>query len=95
MPIGTYHCPLSRYQALLDKRGGSSEEAIQAALTNFTDQDFLDLQVWFNLAWFDPTFLAEEPLLSLVQKGENFDQADKQIVLTRRWKLSRKCCLTI
>lgn len=72
-----------RYQALLDKRGGSSEEAIQAALTNFTDQDFLDLQVWFNLAWFDPTFLAEEPLLNLVQKGENFDQADKQIVFDK------------
>ena len=72
-----------RYQALLDKRGGTSEEAIQAALTAFTDQDFLDLQVWFNLAWFDPTYLAEEPLLALVQKGENFDQADKQIVFDK------------
>lgn len=72
-----------RYQELLDKRGGTSEEAIQAALTNFTDQDFLDLQVWFNLAWFDPTYLAEEPLLALVEKGENFEQADKQIVFDR------------
>ncbi|MBG0770520.1 MAG: glycoside hydrolase, partial [Anaerolineaceae bacterium] len=72
-----------RYQELLDKRGGTSEEAIQAALTNFTDQDFLGLQVWFNLAWFDPTYLAEEPLLALVEKGENFEQADKQIVFDR------------
>jgi len=72
-----------RYQELLDKRGGTSASAIDEALTTFTDQDFLDLQVWFNLAWFDPTFLAEEPLLALVQKGENFDQADKQIVLDK------------
>ena len=69
-----------RYQALLDKRGGTDAESIETALTTFTDQDFMDLQVWFNLAWFDPTYLAGEPLLSLVEKGEGFDAADKQVV---------------
>lgn len=69
-----------RYQELLDKRGGGDEESVQAAMASFTDQDFLDLQVWFNLAWFDPDFLSEEPLLSLVEKGENFTQEDKVIL---------------
>ena len=69
-----------RYQALLDKRGGGDAESVQAAMETFTDQDFTDLQVWFNLAWFDPVFLAEEPLFALVEKGENFTQEDKEIL---------------
>ena len=27
----------------------------------FTDQEFLDLQVWFNLAWIDPSFRQDIP----------------------------------
>ena len=37
-----------RYQALLDQRGGTDEESIQVALSAFTEQDFRDLQIWFN-----------------------------------------------
>jgi alpha-amylase/alpha-mannosidase (GH57 family) len=72
-----------RYLELLNKRGGTDEAAIDAALLSFADQDFLDLQVWFNLAWFDPTFLAQEPLLALVEKGEGFTDADKEILFTQ------------
>jgi alpha-amylase/alpha-mannosidase (GH57 family) len=69
-----------RYQALLDKRGGTDEESLQAALNAFTEQDFRDLQIWFNLAWFDPVYLAQEPLVDLVSKGEGFSEDDKAIV---------------
>ena len=69
-----------RYQALLDKRGGGDAASVDAALESYTDQDFFDLQVWFNLAWFDPVYLAEEPLASLVEKGEGFDDADKAVL---------------
>ena len=71
----------SRYQALLDKRGtDASAEALAAAAGRFTEQDLRDLQVWFNLSWFDPDFLAQEPLRSLVEQGEGFTEEDKQIV---------------
>ena len=50
------------YKTLLDKRGGTDEAAISDALKSFNEQDFRDLQVWFNLAWIDPDFLGEEPL---------------------------------
>jgi len=76
-----------RYQELLEKRGGTDEAALDAALISFTEQDFLDLQVWFNLAWFDPTFLAEEPLLSLVEKGEDFTEADKGVLFEQVLKI--------
>ncbi len=69
-----------RYQQLLTKRGGTDADAVQAAIKNFSEQDFRDLQIWFNLAWFDPQFLAEEPLKGLVAKGSDFTEADKVIV---------------
>ncbi len=65
------------YQALLDKRGGATDEAVGAALQSFSEQDFRDLQIWFNLAWMDPDELAQEPLQSLVAKDHGFVEADK------------------
>jgi alpha-amylase/alpha-mannosidase (GH57 family) len=72
-----------RFQELLDKRGGSDTQAIEAAMQSFTVQDFRDLQVWFNLAWFDPDFLAEEPLKSLVAKGRDFTEEDKVVLFDK------------
>ena len=69
-----------RFKALQQKRKGAEPELIDAALESFAEQDFRDLQVLFNLAWFDPDFLAEEPLKSLVAKGENFAESDKAIL---------------
>ncbi|MBI4731910.1 MAG: glycoside hydrolase [Chloroflexi bacterium] len=70
-----------RYVELQQMRGGASEEQIAAALASWTPQDFLDLQVLFNLAWTDPDFLAEEPLASLVAKGSGFNEEDKATIL--------------
>ncbi len=72
-----------RYQELLQKRGGNDMDSIESALQTFTEQDYRDLQVWFNLAWFDPDFLKEEPLKSLVDKGKNFSEDDKVLVFDK------------
>ena len=66
-----------RYQELLDLRGGTDEADIAAAVENFTEQDFRDLQIWFNLAWIDPDYLAQEPFKALVAKGRDFTEEDK------------------
>jgi len=51
----------------------------------FNDQDFLDLQVWFNLAWIDPLFREEMPeLKKLVNKARFYSEEDKQIVLNKQ-----------
>lgn len=71
-----------RYQELLNKRDTS-----QQPLTAFSDQDFRDLQVLFNLAWVDPDWLAEEPLASLVEKGENFAEGDKEQLFAEHLRL--------
>lgn len=72
-----------RYKELADKRGGGDADKIDAAMTSFNEQDFRDLQVWFNLAWFDPDFLAQAPLKALVDKGRNFSEADKKVVFDK------------
>jgi alpha-amylase/alpha-mannosidase (GH57 family) len=69
-----------RYQELLNLRGGTDETAIAQAMQSYSEADFRDLQVWFNLAWFDLDFLAAEPLKSLVEKGRDFSEADKEVV---------------
>jgi alpha-amylase/alpha-mannosidase (GH57 family) len=71
-----------RYQDLLVKRDSSDNP-----LQDYTTQDYLDLQILFNLGWTDPDWLAEEPLASLVAKGENFSEEDKAILFAEHLRL--------
>ncbi len=79
-----------RYQELLDLRGGTDEAAIANALETYTEQDFRDLQIWFNLAWVDPDYLAQEPFKALVEKGRDFSEEDKPILFDGILELIRK-----
>jgi alpha-amylase/alpha-mannosidase (GH57 family) len=69
-----------RYQELAGMRSADSATA-------WTDQDFRDLQVLFNLAWTDPDWLAQEPLASLVARGRDFREQDKAVVLAEHLRL--------
>ena len=71
-----------RYQELLDLRDGSDDP-----LGDFAADDYRDLQLLFNLAWTDPDWLAEAPLAALVEQGEGFSEADKQVVLDEHLRL--------
>ncbi len=75
--------PYPGYWNLLAKRGLRLDEAaIDSAMRRFSVQDFLDLQVWFNLSWFGYTALAEdEGLRELKAKGRQFSEEDKAYVL--------------
>jgi alpha-amylase/alpha-mannosidase (GH57 family) len=75
------------YKALLDKRVGGSDAEIAKAMETFTEQDFRDLQVWFNLVWMDPDELAKEPLKALVEKDHGFAEEDKAIVFEQVKKI--------
>ena len=76
-----------RYLELQQMRAGGDDASIAAAIASWTPQDFRDLQLLFNLAWTDPEYLAEDPLATLVAKGRDFTEADKQTVLDRQAKL--------
>jgi alpha-amylase/alpha-mannosidase (GH57 family) len=71
-----------RYQELLNLRDGSTDP-----LNIFVPQDYLDLQVLFNLAWTDPDWLEQQPLAELVAKGSGFEESDKAIVFAEHQRL--------
>lgn len=80
-----------RYLELLEKRGRRADpETIERAMAAFTVQDFRDLQVLFNLAWFDPDFLAQPPLADLVRKGRDFTEADKPVIFEETRRILRE-----
>lgn len=76
-----------RYAELLERRGEEAGER-EKALNEFSVQDFRDLQVWFNLAWFDPFFKTrDETIKKLVEKNRNFTEADKRAILEKQMKV--------
>ena len=79
-----------RYVELQAMRPAADAE-VQAAIDGgWTASDFRDLQVLFNLGWTDPAWLAEAPLASLMAKGRDFTEEDKQVVLDEHLRLIRK-----
>ncbi|MGE5197397.1 MAG: glycoside hydrolase [Deltaproteobacteria bacterium] len=51
----------------------------------FGPQDFLDLQVWFNLSWIDPSFRKNMPELKrIVDKARFYTEEEKQTVLDKQ-----------
>ena len=58
------------------------------AKKHFTDHDLLDLQVWFNLAWLDPSFRDTIPeFSSLVEKARFFTEEEKRQALDKQVEL--------
>jgi alpha-amylase/alpha-mannosidase (GH57 family) len=77
--------PYPRYGYLLKKRGESSHpDELRKTHADFSEAEMRDLQVWFNLTWIDPSFLEIFPELNtLVEKGEDFSEKEKNLVLDR------------
>lgn len=75
--------PFPRYWELLNKRGLTLyRDEVRRGLRYFTAQEFLDLQVWFNLAWCGYTAFRLYPeLAELRKKGSHFTEAEKSRVL--------------
>lgn len=78
--------PFPRYYDLLAKRGRYfSIDGLHAILKRFTNQDYLDLQVLFNLAWFDPSHREKDPQIKdLAKKGKYYSEDDKKTVLNKQ-----------
>lgn len=76
--------PYPGYLRLLERRGiKDSPEHLVNSLKEFSKQDILDLQVWFNLAWFG--FTAKQTcseISELKKKGRDFTQKDKETIFS-------------
>jgi alpha-amylase/alpha-mannosidase (GH57 family) len=78
--------PYPAFWQLLDRRGYSvSPNDLQNATRYYTTHDYLDLQVWFNLTWFDPLFKNNDPFLrDLIRKGSGFTENEKALLVQKQ-----------
>ena len=71
-----------RFQSL-----GSSPEKAEKY---FQPQDFTDLQVLSQIAWFDEFFLAEPNIAELIRKGRGFSLQDQKFVIEQQRELIQR-----
>lgn len=84
--------PNPRYNRLLQKRGKYSQpKEFERISSYFSTQDFLDLQVWFNLAWMDPYWKKNDPIIkSLFKKSSRFTENDKIMLIQKHREICGK-----
>ena len=80
--IGRY----PRYAELWDRFQGSGSDPDRAEKF-FQAQDFTDLQVLSQLAWFDEFFLDEPEIAALVSKGRSYSLDDQRFVVEKEREL--------
>ncbi|HHT46037.1 MAG TPA: glycoside hydrolase [Firmicutes bacterium] len=80
------------YRQLLERQGRVTEpEEVEKALKKYTTQDYLDLQIWFNLVWIDPEIRSNDPFLSdLLEKGRNFSEEEKEKLIKYHYSIMEK-----
>jgi alpha-amylase/alpha-mannosidase (GH57 family) len=76
--------PYDRYRELYEQ----SRDA-DFALHHWTTQEWLDLQVWYNLTWIGELSRRNSAIQSLLHKSRGFTENDKQIVLLHHRLLLR------
>jgi len=80
--IGRY----PRYRELWEKFRGAGDSP-ERAEKYFQTQDFTDLQVLSQIAWFDEYFLQEKDIAGLIHKGHNYSPEDQSFVIAREREL--------
>jgi alpha-amylase/alpha-mannosidase (GH57 family) len=83
--IGRY----PRYKELWERFRGTGDSP-ERADKYFQPQDFTDLQVLSQLAWFDEFFLDDPDVAALTRKGHGFSSDDQHFVITRERELLAK-----
>jgi alpha-amylase/alpha-mannosidase (GH57 family) len=80
--------PYRRYLELLYMAGEGKPGSARERVRHFSEQDLLDLQVWFFLAWTGEAARRRYPVFAdLVTKGENFTAADKELLFATQQEL--------
>ncbi len=77
--IGRY----PRYHALWERFRGAGDSA-ERAEKYFQPQDFTDLQVLSQVAWFDEFFLEDPEVAALIKKSQGFSLEDQALVIARQ-----------
>ena len=78
----TMIAPFPRYMALFKKRASiKTSEDLESVTNDFSDQDLMDLQVFFNLAWVGFMGRKDKGVSDLLRKGRGYTESDKSYLL--------------
>lgn len=56
---------------------------LDRSIEELTTQDFLDIQVWGNLIWFDPHFKKDDPVIRRLINEEHFSERHKRLIIRK------------
>jgi alpha-amylase/alpha-mannosidase (GH57 family) len=72
--------PFPRYKELYEKKvwHEMNMSSISEIIPHFSTQEYLDLQVWHNLAWVGPISSKNKKVQELVKKGKDFSEKNKE-----------------
>jgi len=90
--LNTMIKPFPRYIELLQYRGiNGTRSEIERAVKKFAAQDFLDLQVLFNLSWFGFSIRDEDDdIRKLIHKGRFYTTDDRNLILEKQLEIITK-----
>ncbi len=80
---------IPHYFELLKKRGFFfADESLMDTQRYFSVSDMRDLQVLFNLVWFDPMFIERDSFLEeMFKKGKNYTEEEKHTVIKKQFEI--------
>ena len=79
--------PYPEYNRLFQKR----QSVVEVDVNDYSEQEYSDLMALFNLAWFDPEYIDEYPVLKkLIKKGKNYTQKDRIEIIEIQRDIIRK-----
>ncbi len=83
--------PFPRYYELLSKRGFTySKNDLHRIARYFSEGEFRDLQVFFNLVWIDPVLRKRDRFLTgLMEKGKEYTEEEKDILVDKQFAILR------
>ncbi|PYX95038.1 MAG: glycoside hydrolase, partial [Acidobacteria bacterium] len=83
---------IGRYPRYLElwERFRATGDSPERADKYFQPQDFTDLQVLSQIAWFDEFFLDEPEVAALIKKGRNYSAEEQRFVIAREGELLAK-----
>ncbi len=88
--------PCPNYWNLMERRGmDPSKVDYDEAIRFFSTQDYLDIQVFYNLVWFGFKAREEVPQIQELLARGHFTEEDKQFVLTTQMQILRSLVDTI
>ncbi len=75
------------YEMYLKFKWHLKNQPIERRIEAFSVQDFLDLQVWYNLTWIGVESRKRPEISHLFKKGKKFSEQDKKILLSESRKI--------